>query len=136
VVCCARGISDGALLPGTKFIGNRAETHSILLHARSRTVRHIHAIDDLDHTGTRVGVSGPEQVGQIDLRPAVDSTKARNFGRLELRNAGDLDSLSTCQKAVRDIVQVNAARTFRSCWQTGRQRQGPRRRDGLPARIP
>jgi fructose-1,6-bisphosphatase II len=46
---CATGISDSALLPGIKLIGHRAETHSILMRARSRTVRHIHAIHDLDH---------------------------------------------------------------------------------------
>jgi fructose-1,6-bisphosphatase II len=46
---CATGISDSALLPGIKFTGHRAETHSILLRARSRTVRHIHAVHDLDH---------------------------------------------------------------------------------------
>jgi fructose-1,6-bisphosphatase II len=37
------------LLPGIKFTGHRAETHSILLRARSRTVRHIDATHDLDH---------------------------------------------------------------------------------------
>jgi fructose-1,6-bisphosphatase II len=46
---CATGISDSALLPGIKFTGHRAETHSILIRARSRTVRRIHAIHDLDH---------------------------------------------------------------------------------------
>lgn len=46
---CATGISDSALLPGIKLIGHRAETHSILMRARSRTVRHIHAVHDLDH---------------------------------------------------------------------------------------
>jgi fructose-1,6-bisphosphatase II len=46
---CATGISDSALLPGIKVIGRRAETHSILLRTRSRTVRHIHAIHNLDH---------------------------------------------------------------------------------------
>jgi fructose-1,6-bisphosphatase II len=45
---CATGISDSALLPGIKIIGHRAETHSILMRARSRTVRHIHAIHNLD----------------------------------------------------------------------------------------
>jgi fructose-1,6-bisphosphatase II len=45
----ATGISDSALLPGIKLIGHRAETHSILMRARSRTVRHIHAVHDLDH---------------------------------------------------------------------------------------
>jgi fructose-1,6-bisphosphatase II len=46
---CATGISDSALLPGIKLIGHQAETHSILMRARSRTVRHIHAIHNLDH---------------------------------------------------------------------------------------
>lgn len=46
---CATGISDSALLPGIKRVGHRAETHSILMRARSRTVRHIHAVHDLDH---------------------------------------------------------------------------------------
>jgi fructose-1,6-bisphosphatase II len=45
---CATGISDSALLPGIKVIGHRAETHSILMRARSRTVRHIHAVHNLD----------------------------------------------------------------------------------------
>jgi fructose-1,6-bisphosphatase II len=46
---CATGISDSALLPGIKLIGHRAETHSVLMRARSRTVRHIHAIHNLDY---------------------------------------------------------------------------------------
>jgi fructose-1,6-bisphosphatase II len=46
---CATGISDSPLLPGIKLIGHLAETHSILMRARSRTVRHIHAIHNLDH---------------------------------------------------------------------------------------
>jgi fructose-1,6-bisphosphatase II len=46
---CATGISDSSLLPGIKLIGHRAETHSLLLRSRSRTVRHIHAVHDLDH---------------------------------------------------------------------------------------
>src|SRR5262245_5677254 len=46
---CATGISDSPLLPGIKRIGHRAETHSILMRARSRTVRRIHAVHHLDH---------------------------------------------------------------------------------------
>jgi fructose-1,6-bisphosphatase II len=46
---CATGISDSALVPGIKFTGHRAETYSVLMRARSRTVRHIHAVHDLDH---------------------------------------------------------------------------------------
>jgi fructose-1,6-bisphosphatase II len=45
---CATGISDSPLLPGVKLIGHRAETHSILMRARSGTVRHIHAVHQLD----------------------------------------------------------------------------------------
>ena len=45
---CATGISDSPLLPGVKLIGHRAETHSILMRARSGTVRHITATHDLD----------------------------------------------------------------------------------------
>jgi fructose-1,6-bisphosphatase II len=46
---CATGISDSALLPGITVIGHRAETHSVLMRARSRTVRHIRAVHNLDH---------------------------------------------------------------------------------------
>jgi fructose-1,6-bisphosphatase II len=46
---CATGISDSALLPGIKMTGRGAETHSILMRARSRTVRHIHAVHNLKH---------------------------------------------------------------------------------------
>jgi fructose-1,6-bisphosphatase II len=45
---CATGISDSALLPGIKLIKHRAETHSILMRARSGTVRHIRAVHNLD----------------------------------------------------------------------------------------
>ena len=46
---CATGISDGALLPGTKVLGHQAGTHPILMRARSRTVRHSRAAHHLDH---------------------------------------------------------------------------------------
>jgi fructose-1,6-bisphosphatase II len=46
---CATGISDSPLLSGIRSQGHRLETHSILMRARSRTVRHIHAIHDFDH---------------------------------------------------------------------------------------
>lgn len=45
---CATGISDSPLLPGVKLIGHRVQTHSILMRARSGTVRHIHASHDLE----------------------------------------------------------------------------------------
>lgn len=45
---CATGISDSPLLPGVKLIGHRVETHSVLMRSRSGTVRHIHAVHQLD----------------------------------------------------------------------------------------
>jgi fructose-1,6-bisphosphatase II len=45
---CATGITDSPLLPGVKLIGHQAETCSILLRARSGTVRHIKAVHQLD----------------------------------------------------------------------------------------
>jgi fructose-1,6-bisphosphatase II len=45
---CATGITDSALVPGVKIIGHQAETHSILMRARSGTVRHITAVHHLD----------------------------------------------------------------------------------------
>ena len=49
---CATGITDSPLLPGVKLIGHRAETHSILMRARSGTVRHIQAVHMLDRKST------------------------------------------------------------------------------------
>ena len=45
---CATGITDSPLLPGVKLVGHQAETHSILMRARSGTVRHIKAVHQLD----------------------------------------------------------------------------------------
>jgi fructose-1,6-bisphosphatase II len=47
-IFCATGISDSPLLPGCRLVGHRVETHSILMRARSGTVRRIHAVHDLD----------------------------------------------------------------------------------------
>jgi fructose-1,6-bisphosphatase II len=47
-VFCATGISDSAMLPGVKLTGKKAITHSILMRARSRTVRYIRAMHDLE----------------------------------------------------------------------------------------
>ena len=46
---CATGISDSSLLPGVKLMGPKAITHSILMRARSRTIRYIRADHDLRH---------------------------------------------------------------------------------------
>ena len=44
---CATGISDSPLLPGLKLVGNTAITHSILMRARSQTLRYIRAVHNL-----------------------------------------------------------------------------------------
>lgn len=46
-IFCATGISDSALLPGVKLLGNTATTHSILMRAQSKTVRYIRAVHNL-----------------------------------------------------------------------------------------
>jgi fructose-1,6-bisphosphatase II len=46
---CATGISDSPLLPGVRLTGKKAITHSILMRARSRTIRYIRAVHDLGH---------------------------------------------------------------------------------------
>jgi fructose-1,6-bisphosphatase II len=47
VMFCATGISDSPLLPGVRFEGKTASTHSILMRAKTRTVRHISAVHNL-----------------------------------------------------------------------------------------
>ena len=47
-VFCATGVSDSPLLPGVKLLGKTAITHSILMRARSRTVRYVRAVHDLE----------------------------------------------------------------------------------------
>jgi len=47
-IFCATGISDSSLVPGVKLVGSKAITHSILMRARSRTVRYIRAVHDLE----------------------------------------------------------------------------------------
>ena len=48
-IFCATGISDSSLLPGVRLIGKKAITHSILMRAKSRTVRYIRAVHDLEN---------------------------------------------------------------------------------------
>lgn len=47
VIFCATGISDSPLLPGVRFEGQIATTHSILMRAQTGTVRHIRALHNL-----------------------------------------------------------------------------------------
>jgi fructose-1,6-bisphosphatase II len=47
IIFCATGISDSALLKGIKTEGPNTVTHSILMRAKSKTVRFIRASHDL-----------------------------------------------------------------------------------------
>ncbi len=61
IMFCATGISDSPLLPGVRFIGHTAVTHSILMRANTRTVRHIKAIHDLTKKTIRLRSTRAEQ---------------------------------------------------------------------------
>jgi fructose-1,6-bisphosphatase II len=54
VIFCATGVSDTPLLRGVNIRGNTAVTHSILMRARSKTVRMIEAYHDLTHKTIRL----------------------------------------------------------------------------------
>jgi fructose-1,6-bisphosphatase II len=41
VMFAATGITDGFLLRGVRFLGDGAESHSVVMRSRSGTVRHI-----------------------------------------------------------------------------------------------
>ncbi len=47
-IFCATGISDSTLLPGVRLFGKKAVTESSLMRAKSRTVRYIRAVHDLE----------------------------------------------------------------------------------------
>jgi fructose-1,6-bisphosphatase II len=49
IIFCATGVSDSPLLRGVRVRGHTVVTHSILMRARSRTVRMIEAYHDLAH---------------------------------------------------------------------------------------
>jgi fructose-1,6-bisphosphatase II len=54
IVFCATGISDSALLRGVRSQGAKAITHSILMRAKSKTVRFIRATHDLQNKTIRL----------------------------------------------------------------------------------
>ena len=54
IVFCATGISDSALLRGVSSQGHKAITHSILMRAKSKTVRFIRATHDLQNKTIRL----------------------------------------------------------------------------------
>jgi len=49
-IFAATGVSDGELLQGVRYLGeNTAETHSIVMRAKTKTIRFIRALHDLEH---------------------------------------------------------------------------------------
>ena len=54
IIFCATGISDSALLRGVKSTGPTATTYSVLMRAKSRTVRFIRASHDLQSKTIRL----------------------------------------------------------------------------------
>ena len=49
-IFAATGVSDGELLQGVRFLGNdTAETHSIVMRAKTKTLRFIRALHNLEH---------------------------------------------------------------------------------------
>lgn len=49
VVFCATGISNGELLKGVNFGSHKATTHTVLMRAKTKTVRYITAIHNLNY---------------------------------------------------------------------------------------
>ena len=54
IIFCATGISDSALLRGVKTNGPTATTYSVLMRAKSKTVRFIRALHDLQNKTIRL----------------------------------------------------------------------------------
>ncbi len=62
IMFCATGISDSPLLPGVRFVGHTATTHSLLMRAKTRTVRYIKAVHDLTAKTIRLRSTQAEQL--------------------------------------------------------------------------
>jgi fructose-1,6-bisphosphatase II len=61
IIFCATGISDSPLLPGVRFVGHTAITHSMLMRAQTRTVRYIKSTHDLTMKTIRLRSTRAEQ---------------------------------------------------------------------------
>lgn len=61
IMFCATGISDSPLLPGVRFVGHTAVTHSLVMRAKTRTVRYIRAVHDLSAKTVRLRSTRAEQ---------------------------------------------------------------------------
>lgn len=60
LIFAATGISDSPMLRGIRYQKNHCVTHSILMRARNRTVRHVEAYHDLSRKTIRMASQGKE----------------------------------------------------------------------------
>jgi fructose-1,6-bisphosphatase II len=61
IIFCATGVSDSPLLPGVRFAGHTAITHSLLMRAKTQTVRYIRAVHNLNKKTIRLRSTQAEQ---------------------------------------------------------------------------
>ncbi len=48
IIFCATGVTDGEMLKGVRFKGNKATTHSLVMRSKTGTIRFVEAIHSLD----------------------------------------------------------------------------------------
>ncbi|MBK1829100.1 class II fructose-bisphosphatase [Verrucomicrobiaceae bacterium R5-34] len=61
IIFCATGITDSPLLNGIKVTGHHVTTHSVLMRAKSRTVRYVEAVHNLEAKTIRLRSTGKEE---------------------------------------------------------------------------
>jgi fructose-1,6-bisphosphatase II len=49
VMFAATGVTDGDYLKGVRFFKGGAETHSVVMRSRSKTIRYIEAVHHFEH---------------------------------------------------------------------------------------
>jgi len=60
IIFCATGISESPLLKGIESDGNRVSTHSVLMRVRSKTVRFVEAMHDMEKKTIRLRSTSDE----------------------------------------------------------------------------
>ena len=84
IVFCATGISDSALLRGVRSQGATAITHSILMRAKSKTVRFIRATHDLSQQDDPVALGQPRSP-HLMTQPVSESLIMTSLCRFTVR---------------------------------------------------
>lgn len=65
IMFAVTGVTDGDLLKGVRYSGNQATTHSLVMRAKTRTIRRI----DAEHTITRKPEYFPKDIFNPDYSP-------------------------------------------------------------------